>query len=58
MTIENIKFVEAIIESALEAYDTALKNNDTKVQEQAIEIINYELAKLDQNEVVLRTLPN
>ena len=58
MTIEEIKTTEDIIDVALEVYDQACKDKDQHRMEQAMEVINYELAKLDNNEVVLITLPN
>ena len=58
MTIENIKFVEDIIDAALEAYDNACRTKNDKMMQQSIDVINYELAKLDENVVNLTTLPN
>lgn len=55
MTLEKIKDIEMIIDACIEAHDHAVKTKNHKMAAQAIEVINYELDKLDKNEIVLKT---
>ena len=55
MTLEKIKDIEMIIDACIEAHDHAVKTKNHKMAAQAIEVINYELDKLDKNEIVIKT---
>jgi len=55
MTLEKIKDIEMIIDACIEAHDYAVKTKNHVMAAQAIEVINYELDKIDKNEIVLRT---
>tara|TARA_R110000851_G_scaffold270182_1_gene422857 strand:- start:490 stop:663 length:174 start_codon:yes stop_codon:yes gene_type:complete len=56
MTIKNIKEIESIIDHLLETYDNAVKNNNHEVAARCIEIIDYEMNRLEENEIKVITL--
>ena len=55
MSIKDIKTIESIIDACIEAHDDALKRKDKKMVMQAIEVMEYELSKLDENKITIET---
>jgi len=53
MTIETIKEIEEHINFLLETYDLALTEKNYEIVNKTLEVIDYELNKLDKNEVKL-----
>ena len=55
MKVKDIKQIEKIIDACIEAHDEALRVDDKKMQLSAIEVMQYELKKLEENEVEINT---
>ena len=51
MTINTIKAIEEHINFLLETYDLAVKENNHEMAAKTILVIDYELDKLDENEI-------
>jgi len=51
MTIKTIKAIEQHINFLLDTYDMAVKDKNHEMAAKTIEVINYELAKIDENEI-------
>ncbi len=56
MTLNKVKEIEEHINMLLETYDEALRVGDMEMSVKALEVIDYELAKLDENEIKLSTI--
>jgi len=55
MTIKRIKEIEEHINYLLETYDASVKEKNHAMSAKIIKVIDYELAKLDKNEIQLKT---
>ena len=55
MTIKNIKQIEKVIDACIQAHDEALRTKDKKMQLNAVEVMQYELKKLDENIIKIKT---
>jgi len=51
MTIKRIKEIEKTIDYLLMTYDLAVSEKDNEMAAKTLEVIDYELAKLDENEI-------
>ena len=55
MTLKHIKEVEQLIDTCIEAYDRAVEEKNHQMAINAIEVMKYELDKLDENQVTIKT---
>jgi len=55
MTLENIKEIELNIDACILAYDEAVIAKNYEIARSAIAVMQFELKKLDENKIVIRT---
>jgi len=55
MSKKEVKAIETEINYLLQAYDDAVKEGNNEIMLKSIECINYELEKLEENEIKLKT---